>query len=205
MHTAKMSVELAMKSPVFLNNPELKPHMRTAECSQVTDGGASCLIVSEQGLKKLGKKPSDAIEVVGYSYIAGNLFEDTDPLVMLTSKINGEKVYKMTKIAPKDIDYAEIHDCFAMAQCLQNEGFGWAKKGEGNMPLATKVQVNLGGGLQAFGHPTGATGVKQINEIFGQMKGKCGDYQMKKKPALGLMSNMGGNDKTSVVSIFKNL
>jgi acetyl-CoA acyltransferase len=57
--------------------------------------------------------------------------------------------------------------------------------------------VNTGGGLIGFGHPVGATGVKQPLEIFRQMKGRCGDYQVAATPRWGLTANMGGDDKTS--------
>jgi acetyl-CoA acyltransferase len=59
--------------------------------------------------------------------------------------------------------------------------------------------------LVGFGHPVGATGVKQVLEIFRQMKGKCGDYQMKKIPKFGLTANMGGDDKTAIVGVFRNV
>lgn len=62
-----------------------------------------------------------------------------------------------------------------------------------------------GGGLVGFGHPVGATGVKQILEIFRQMKGECGTYQIPKIPTIGLAANMGGDDKTSVVTVFRNI
>merc|ERR1712113_528570 len=68
-----------------------------------------------------------------------------------------------------------------------------------------KIPVNTGGGLVAFGHPVGATGVKQVLEIYRQMKGKCGDYQMPKLPQLGLAVNMGGDDKTTAAMLFRNV
>lgn len=76
---------------------------------------------------------------------------------------------------------------------------------EGHTQIQGKIPVNTGGGLIGFGHPVGATGVKQILEIFRQMKNQCGEYQISKIPTFGLTANMGGNDKTSIISIFKNL
>ena len=63
---------------------------------------------------------------------------------------------------------------------------------------------STGGGLVGFGHPVGATGVKQILEIWRQMKGRCGDYQVPSAPGVGLTANMGGDDKTAVVGLFAN-
>ena len=65
--------------------------------------------------------------------------------------------------------------------------------------------VNTGGGLVGFGHPVGATGVKQLVEVARQMKGECGEYQLPNTPSLGLCANMGGDDKTVCVTVLKNV
>ena len=99
-----------------------------------------------------------------------------------------------------------------MAEIQATEAVGLAPKGqgaayiaEGNSDLDGKVPVNTGGGLIGFGHPVGATGVKQPLEIFRQMKGKAGDYQVSGDLKWGLTSNMGGDDKTVVSLALKNL
>ena len=76
---------------------------------------------------------------------------------------------------------------------------------DGKLDIDGDIPVNTGGGLVGFGHPVGATGVKQVLEVMNQMKGTCGDYQMKSQPAFGATANMGGDDKTAVVSVLKNL
>ena len=68
-----------------------------------------------------------------------------------------------------------------------------------------RIPVNTGGGLVGFGHPVGATGIKQAVEVLRQMKGRCGEYQMPSKPSLGLTANMGGDDKSVVVNLYRNL
>lgn len=92
------------------------------------------------------------------------------------------------------------------------EALGFAPPGkgiqlakDGHTSITGRIPVNTGGGLIGFGHPVGATGVKQILEIYRQMKGKCGDYQISSIPQIGLAANMGGSDKTAVVSILRNL
>ena len=92
------------------------------------------------------------------------------------------------------------------------EAIGLAEPGKG-MELfksgATRIDgripINTGGGLLSFGHPVGATGVKQVLEIYRQMKGKCGDYQMPTQPQLGLTVNMGGDDKTTAAMLLRNV
>merc|ERR1711972_1106806 len=92
------------------------------------------------------------------------------------------------------------------------EAIGWADPGKGAeffksgaTRLDGKIPVNTGGGLVASGHPVGATGVRQVLEVFRQMKGQCGDYQMEKRPQLGLTVNMGGDDKTIAAMLLRNM
>jgi acetyl-CoA acyltransferase len=104
-----------------------------------------------------------------------------------------------------------VHDCFAVTELLMIEALGFCGRGEakkllraGDTALAGRIPVNPGGGLLAFGHPVGATGVKQAFEIFRQMKGRCADYQIKTPPKVGVAANMGGDDRTAVVSVFRD-
>lgn len=72
-------------------------------------------------------------------------------------------------------------------------------------PVQGILPVNTGGGLVGFGHPVGATGVKQIIELFRQMKGECGEYQVAVPPEIGVAANLGGDDKTAIVTVLANL
>jgi acetyl-CoA acyltransferase len=74
---------------------------------------------------------------------------------------------------------------------------------EGRTAIDGDLPINTGGGLVGFGHPVGATGVKQVLELFKQLKGRAGDYQVPRMPSVGLAANMGGDDKTVVVSVFR--
>jgi len=125
-------------------------------------------------------------------------------------------------VRPGDIDVAEVHDCFAIAEILMYEAIGLAEPGKGTelvksgaTSLEGKIPVNTGecamvvssamrSGLISFGHPVGATGVKQVLEVYRQMKGLCGDYQMPRTPQLGLAVNMGGDDRTSAAMLLRN-
>jgi len=216
MHKVKMSLENASQAsdsnPAFLSNAELKPWLKVSDCSQVSDGASALILVSEKGLQKLNKKMSDAIEVAATSVAAGNLYVDGDDLSLDTTRHAAKSAYETASLGPNDIHIAEVHDCFSIAEILMYEALGFAEKGQGvklalsgATSLEGRIPVNTGGGLIAFGHPVGATGVKQILEIYNQMKGKAGDYQVKKIPKVGLTANMGGNDKTVVINILKNL
>lgn len=216
MTAVKMDLATATEcggaNPCFLSNEELSPYMRMSDCSQVSDGGAAMIVVSEAGLKRLGKSESDAIEVTGLSFATGNLYVDDDPLRMNTTVAAAQRLYADTGLTINDIQVAEVHDCFTITELLMYEALGFADNGtgaqlvrDGRTDITGDLPVNTGGGLVGFGHPVGATGVKQVLEIFRQMKGLCGDYQMAKRPEVGLTANMGGNDKTVVLGTFRNL
>jgi acetyl-CoA acyltransferase len=206
MRTMKMSLKDIEESAFFLGNEELKEYLKLAECSQVSDGGAGLLVVSEEGLKKLGKSKSDAIELLSTQIATGNLFKDTEETFtdLLTTRAAAQRAYAEAKIDPREVGVAEVHDCFTIAEIGMNEALGFSKPGEGAYLHTDRNIVNTGGGLVSFGHPVGATGVKQINEVYRQMKGQIDGYQLPGTIDIGLAANMGGNDKTSVVSIFRN-
>ncbi|MCB9675997.1 MAG: hypothetical protein H6737_12815 [Alphaproteobacteria bacterium] len=216
MKNVKMDFETAAhagdRNPTFLSNEEFHPFIKMSDCSQVSDGASAMIVVSEAGLKALGKTEADAIEVVALAHTTGNLYEDGDPTVLDTTKVAAERVYAEAGITAKDVQVAEVHDCFTITECLMYEALGFADAGhgaalakEGRTDIDGDIPVNTGGGLVGFGHPVGATGVKQVLEVYRQMKGLCGDYQMPKQPSVGLTANMGGNDKTVVAAVYRNL
>jgi acetyl-CoA C-acetyltransferase len=110
----------------------------------------------------------------------------------------GEQAYKMAGVAPKDIDVAEVHDCFTIAEMMAYENLGFAKPGEGKELIKSKetykegsIPVNVDGGLLSKGHPIGATGGSQIRTIVLQLRGEAGEMQVK-DPEVGLVHNIGG-------------
>jgi len=213
MHAVKMSKEMAAaasdKNPAFLNNETYKEYLKVSDCSQVSDGGAGLILVSEEGLKKLGKTEADAIEVLSTSVATGNLYVDSDPLVMSTTKHAAAIAFGEAGVSASDMQVGEVHDCFTMTELLMYEALGLGDGAkllrDGATQLGGSIPINTGGGLVGFGHPVGATGVKQILEVYRQMKGQCGDYQMASAPTHGVCANMGGDDKTAVVTVLRNL
>jgi acetyl-CoA C-acetyltransferase len=104
----------------------------------------------------------------------------------------------MAGVTPKDINVAEVHDCFTIAEMMAYENLGFAKPGEGKDLIRSKetykegsMPVNVDGGLLSKGHPIGATGGSQIRTIVLQLRGEAGDIQVK-TPAIGLVHNIGG-------------
>mgnify|MGYP000356634074 CR=1 FL=1 len=120
-----------------------------------------------------------------------------------------EMAYKMAGIEPKDVDVAEVHDCFTIAEWLAVEDLGLIGKGEAPKAYAEgltnidgEIPVNTDGGLKAKGHPVGATGVGMLNEIWHQLRGTAGKRQVKKKAEVGLIHNVGGSGASAAVFIF---
>jgi acetyl-CoA C-acetyltransferase len=118
-----------------------------------------------------------------------------------------QQAYKMAGITPKDIDVAEIHDCFTIAEMMAYENLGFAKPGEGKELIKSKetykegsIPVNLDGGLLSKGHPIGATGGSQIRTIVLQLRGDAGEMQAK-DPEIGLVHNIGGVGLYGIVTI----
>lgn len=213
MHTKQMTLKRAERAPTFLTNPEYKPYLRMTDCSQNSDGGAAAIFMSEEGLKKHGIPLSQAVKVVDTDQGAGDLWQDPeDKTVLHTAKAVVNRMMDRAGVTPADLEVVEVHDCFAVTELLMYEAIGLAEPGKavelfksGATSFGGKVPVNSGGGLIAYGHPIGATGVKQVMEIWRQMKGKCGDYQIEKIPNLGLTVNMGGDDKTIATMLLQNV
>ncbi len=214
MGSVSMSVEKASeasdKNPAFLSNEELKPFMKISDCSQVSDGGSGVVLVSEEGLKRAGKTEADAVEILAYGHATGPIEGPADLTEMETTRAAAAEAYRDSGLSAADVNVVEVHDCFAIAEFFALEALGFAEKGkardlvnEGALALDGRLPTNTGGGLMAFGHPVGATGVKQAGEILRQLRGRCGDYQIPGEPTVGLTQNMGGDDRTSVVTIYR--
>lgn len=216
MRTVNVDLEKAStagdKNPQFLKNEDLREHLKVTDCSQVSDGGAAIILATEEGLKKLGKTPEECIEITSYGVATSALGKVEDYTELGTTKKAAAEAYADAGIKADDVQVCEVHDCFSITEVLMYEALGFAEKGKGTelakageTGITGKFPVNTGGGLIAFGHPVGATGVKQALEVFRQMKGECGDYQIPTTPAVGVTANMGGDDRTSVVITYKNL
>jgi acetyl-CoA acyltransferase len=216
MKARKMDLDTAAasseKNPCFLNNAEYAPYIKMSDCSQVSDGGSAAIVVSEAGLRAMGKTEADAVEIVSYGHSTASLYEDGDLTQLHTTASAAKKAYALAGISASDIGVAEVHDCFTVTELLMYEALGFAAPGDGAAliragatDIGGSIPVNTGGGLIGFGHPVGATGVKQLVELYRQLKGQSGAYQVGNKPRWAATANMGGDDRTAVVTVLRNL
>ena len=214
MRAFRMSAAQARASsdanPLFLANPEYKEWMKVSDCSQVSDGASAAVLMSQRGLETHRIPREKAIEIVAYGHATAPLDGHRDLTALTTTQAAAAEAYRDAGVGPGQIGVAEVHDCFSIAEIQMYEALGFAEPGrglelvkDGTVSLSGRLPVNTGGGLMAFGHPVGATGVKQAVEIWRQMKGLAGDYQVPSRPSIGLSANMGGDDRTSVVTIYR--
>ena len=188
-------------------------HINVFDCSKVSDGGAAVVFASEEGLRKMGVEQKDAVEVVAYAQVQDDITTPPpDPTRLTTCAVAAKQAYERAGIGAGDLGVLDVHDCFTIAGLLAIEAAGLAGHGEGadfvkagHTRRGGKIPVNTSGGLIGYGHPTGATGVRQAVDLVHQLLGKAGDYQVeiKAERPYGMLSSMGGNDKTVVAMIFR--
>ena len=176
------------------------------DCSLISDGAAAVLIAPLERAAGFTAKPARILGIAQTSDAVA-LDQKDDITTFHAVRLAGEKAYKMAGVAPQDIEFAELHDCFTIAEIIATEDLGWVKKGgggpyalEGRTCLHGERPVNASGGLKAKGHPVGATGVGQICDIVMQLRGEAGERQVARH-SLGLAENLGGSGATAVVTI----
>jgi acetyl-CoA C-acetyltransferase len=189
-----------------LNGKPIAEPLTVFDCSLISDGAAAVVVVPLERASEFTDKP---VLVLGISQASDHvaLDEKEDITTLQAVKTSAAKAYKMAGLQPADIQFAEVHDCFTIAEIIAIEDLGFVKKGDGGpYSLAGKtciqgdLPVNTSGGLKAKGHPVGATGVGQICDVAQQIRGEAGERQVARNK-IGLAQNLGGSGATSVVSI----
>lgn len=199
--------ELGMTEP---NPKAFVKYLNQYDCSKVSDGASSLLVLSEEGLGRCDIDRSQAIEIIGIGESEDDITEVPKDLTVLSNTQNAvEKAFKQAEITKNELGLLELHDCFSITALLALEAIGFAEKGKssefilnGNTSPAGLIPTNLSGGLGGFGHPTGATGVRQMVDLLHQFTGKAANPAKIQKP-YGMMISMGGNDKTVTSIIVK--
>jgi acetyl-CoA C-acetyltransferase len=184
--------------------------LRLLHCSPVSDGAAAVLLCPLSRAKEFTDRPVK-IRASGFATSSMALADRPDPAFLDAVSLAGGRAYTMAGLAPHQIDVAEVHDCFAIAEicalealCFTERGRGAEAARTGETALGGRLPVNTSGGLKSKGHPVGATGVAQVIEIFEQLRGEAGDRQVK-DAAIGLTQNMGGSGASSVVHILERV
>lgn len=200
----KITVDDVMKSAVVASP------LKLYDCCPFSDGASAVILCSEKFAKEHSK---NYVQVIG-SGRGGSpaTLQGRDHLTTIPStKLAAEAAYKMAGITPKDIDFAEVHDCFTIAEIVDTEDLGFFAKGtgvqavrEGRTSRNGDIPINPSGGLKAKGHPIGATGVGQVAEVYEQLTGKAGERTVK-NAQIGLTHNFGATGASCAVHIFKSV
>ncbi len=190
-----------------LNSAMIADPLHVFDCSPITDGASAVVLAPADLAFKYTDTP---IYVKASAQASGTLsLHDRQDITTLDATVAAaNRAYKMARAAPADIDFAEVHDCFTIAEICAIEDLGFVEKGEGGVAsesgmtaIGGKIPINPSGGLKACGHPVGATGVKQAVEITLQLRGEAGKRQID-GVEVGLTHNVGGSGGTAVVHIF---
>ena len=171
--------------------------LRVGDCCANADGSSCIIVASEEKAKSISKKPVWILGV-GAATTSVNLAGRDLFTGLSVAEQASRQAYQMAGVGPKDIDVAEVHDCFTIAEMMAYENLGFANPGEGKELIRAKetykegsIPVNVDGGLLSKGHPIGATGGSQIRTIVLQLRDEAGDIQVK-DPEIGLVHNIGG-------------
>jgi len=171
--------------------------LKRFDCCANADG-ASCIIMASRA--KAGEMAKKPVWVMGLgSATASMTLTGRDALNGLAcARAAAQKAYAMAGVTPRDIDVAEVHDCFTIAELMAYENLGFAEPGQGaeliragETYIGGKIPVNVDGGLLSKGHPIGATGGSQVRTIVQQLRGEAGAIQVP-NAAIGLVHNIGG-------------
>ena len=178
------------------------------DCSLITDG-ASCAIITRP---ELAKKFTDTpVQIIGSGQASDTigLYERQSLTSVLAAKLAAKTAYEMANVQPKDVNVAEVHDCFTNVELMAYEDLGFCPSGEsgnlienGDTKIGGNLPVNTSGGLKAKGHPVGATGIAQTYEIYLQLTDQA-DKRQVKDAKIGLTHNIGGSGATAAVHIYR--
>ena len=187
-----------------------EPYLTVMDCSGVSDGCACAIMVATEDAPKYRPDPmyikcAEVASASGY----GSLMGDYDYTSVQETAYLAKRAYELAGITDpvEELSLVELHDCFTITEIvlyedllLSKRGEGWKDALEGKFTKDGKLPVNIDGGLKAFGHPIGASGIRMIYESWLQFHGKAGERQLK-DPKLGLAHNLGGYPWENVSAI----
>jgi acetyl-CoA acetyltransferase len=197
----------------FLRDPKANPvvawPMHLFDCCPISDGASCMLLVGEEIATNF---TDDPIYVSGMGQGSGRGFHASPDLTFFeATRYAAREAYEMSGLEPKDVQFAEVHDCFSIAEVVTIEDLGFFQPGhgykaieEGQTRLDGSKPINTSGGLKCKGHPVGATGVSQLYEVWTQLRGRAGKRQLPHTDLrIGGAHNLGGTGGTCTFTILE--
>ncbi|MCW3978935.1 MAG: thiolase domain-containing protein [Candidatus Bathyarchaeota archaeon] len=193
-----------LKSPL---NVVVAHPLRLFDCCPISDGSAVVVLAADEVARKFTDTPVH-IRGIGQASDVMALHDRADLTTLRATKLAASQAYGMAGVEAGDIDVADVHDCFTIAEVLATEDLGFFKKGEGGRAAVegrTAIDgdrpVNPDGGLKAKGHPVGATGAAMAYEMYKQLRGEAGGRQVV-DASIGLAHNVGASGGTVAVQVY---
>ena len=208
LKSPKAHLRMEVNEETVLRAPMIYSPLGLFDCCPTTDGAAAA-IICRADLAKRFKKPAVLVKGAGLAVATGRPYFDPtfDYLGFRSTQAAARQAYAMAGIAPRDVDFAEVHDCFTWTEISNIEDLGFCAKGEGGRlveegrtAIGGDVPINPSGGLKSFGHPIGASGVRMIYECVTQLRDEAGPRQVK-SAEIGLAHNVGGPGAVSCVVV----
>jgi len=211
MKSPKAHLKMEVNEDTVLRAPMIYSPLGLFDCCPSTDGAAAVVVCRAELAKEFKGQPIWPLGI-GLAVATGQpYYKPSLGFVSFDATVRASEVaYAQAKVTAKDVDFAEVHDCFTITEILNYEDLGFCRRGEGGKfveegraSLGGEKPVNPSGGLKSFGHPIGATGVRMIVELTTQLRGQAGERQVK-DAKIGLAHNLGGPGAVSCVSILTN-
>jgi acetyl-CoA acetyltransferase len=181
--------------------------LKLYDCCPRSDGASCLILTSPEAARKFTDTPVNVIGS-GHAQDSLSLFDRENFSSMRVTRLASEQAYKQAGVTARDIDVAELHDCFTIAEIIAYEDLGFCERGkggrlidEGATYMGGRIPTNTSGGLKAKGHPVGATGTAQACEIYLQLTNQAGRRQVA-GAEIGLTENVGGAASTGVVQVY---
>ena len=190
-------------------NPVVAAPLHLFDCCPISDGAGCLLLVASEIASRF---TADPLQVAGIGQGSGRGLQAAEDLTSFeATRAAAHEAYQMAGLKPADIQFAEVHDCFSIAELLHIEDLGFFEHGTGHLAVADEMTrldgsmpINTSGGLKCKGHPVGATGAGQLVEVWTQLRQQAGDRQVPGDDLrIGLAHNLGGTGGTSSVTILR--
>ncbi|MGA2883694.1 MAG: thiolase domain-containing protein [Halobacteriota archaeon] len=189
-----------------ISSPLVADPLRLFDCSPITDGAAAVILVPAERAREFTDTPI-YVKAAAQASDTISLHDRRSLTSIDATRIAADRAFKTARLQRSNIDVAEVHDCFTIAEIMAIEDLAFFEKGRGGpatlageTAIGSKIPINTSGGLKACGHPVGATGIKQAVEIVEQLRGDAGKRQVE-GAEVGLTHNVGGTGGTVVVHI----
>jgi acetyl-CoA C-acetyltransferase len=194
-----------------MNSMVIASPLKLYDCCPLTDGASALVLASEEKVKELGVDTPVWIAGIGYSSGTANLSKRDSFVGLEASVLASQRAFKAAGATPNQVDFAEVHDCFTIAEIMAYEDVGFCNKGEGvkllregQTEIGGKIPVNMDGGLKSKGHPIGTTGCSMMYELTKQLRGQAEKgRQVPLKNNIGLAHNVGGTGHYCYVTILR--